>query len=270
MALESLFVCTAEFPIWTSISPAKPLSETLVFMTIFTDECVYRSNFGGRMNRAGRTTSFLLCIVVLWIICTAVSAAEEGRSGTLTDPRDGDVYKWVRIGDQIWMAENLRFEPDSGSWCWENKEENCATRGRLYDWSSAMKAAPPGWHIPSDAEWKKLEIALGLTAEQADQEGMRLDNDSIIAGKVKSKGAWPEEHDGVPLTITNASGFSAVMAGFHALGEFTHDGYAAWWSSTDVGEKAWIRHIGFSDNTFGRTTNRKKFGFSVRCVRDPE
>jgi len=155
------------------------------------------------------------------------------------------VYKWVRIGRQIWLAENLRFKPGSGSWCWENLEQNCATKGRFYDWQTAMHVSPPGWHLPSDEEWKELEITLGLTAEQVDQEGLRMDNDSLLAGKVKLWDAWPGEYEGQRLTITNETGFSAVITGFYADNEFTHDGYAQWWSSTDVDEKAWLRHIGF-------------------------
>jgi uncharacterized protein (TIGR02145 family) len=197
-----------------------------------------------------------------------IKPAQDDRSGIFTDPRDGNVYKWVKIGNQIWMAENLRFKPDSGSWCWENLEQNCMTKGRLYDWKTAKQVSPPGWHLPSDKEWKELEIALGLTAEQADQEGMRIDKDSLLAGKIKLRDAWPGEYKGKPLTITNETGFSAVITGFFANNEFTHDGYTSWWSSTDHETKAWLRHIGFFDNFIGRVLNPKVFAFAVRCIKD--
>jgi len=192
------------------------------------------------------------------------------QSGVFTDPRDGNVYKWVTIGHQIWMAENLRFQPDSGSWCWDNKEENCKLRGRFYDWKTAMQVSPPGWHLPSDQEWKELEITLGLTPEQADQEGSRIDKDSLLAGKIKLQEAWPSEYEGKSITITNETGFSAVITGFYANDEFTHDGYASWWSSTDVHSKAWLRHIGFFANFTTRVLNKKEFAFSVRCVKDQD
>lgn len=192
----------------------------------------------------------------------------EKETGTFTDSRDSEVYQWVRIGDQVWMAENLRFKTDSGSWCWENKEENCKSRGRLYNWEAAMRAAPPGWHLPSDEEWNEMEITLGLTKEQADQEGFRVDKDSLLAGKIKRTDAWPNKYKGIPLIITNETGFSAVITGFYALGEFTHEGYTAWWTRTDDSVTAWLRVIGFFDNTITRLKNPKKFAFSVRCVKN--
>lgn len=227
------------------------------------------------MMKSGITRSVCFSMLILlsaltgiWGTAVSFGQTAENRSGTFTDPRDGDVYKWVKIGNQIWMAENLRFRPDSGSWCWDHKEENCGLRGRFYDWKTAMQAAPRGWHLPSDEEWKELEITLGLTPEQADQEGERIDKDSLIAGKIKLQGAWPDEYEGESITITNETGFSAVITGFYANDEFTHDGYSSWWTSTDVDLKAWIRGIGFFSNFITRIPNKKEFAFSVRCVKD--
>jgi uncharacterized protein (TIGR02145 family) len=209
-------------------------------------------------------------------ICDAIASHLE-RAGTFIDPRDSQTYKWAKIGNQIWMAENLRFKTDSGSWCWDNNEENCRIRGRLYNWNTAMKAAPPGWHIPSDQEWKELEMTLGLTKEQADQEGFRVDPDSLLAGKIKLIGNWPDKYEGNPIKITNESGFSAIKTGFYAskayvnsIEEFTHSAYTAWWSSDGDNESAWIRCIGFFDNTIDRVKNKKVIAFPVRCVKDTE
>jgi len=212
---------------------------------------------------------FALLILGL-IVLTSIFYGQttEQASGAFTDPRDGEVYQWVRIGNQVWLAENLRFRTGSGSWCWENKEENCRTRGRLYLWAAAMQAAPPGWHLPSDEEWKELEKTLGLTDEQADQEGFRVDKDSLLAGKIKRKGAWPNTYEGKPLLITNETGFSAVITGFYAKNEFTHEGYTVWWTRTDDKETAWLRAIGFFDNTISRLKNPKKFAFAARCIKD--
>lgn len=194
----------------------------------------------------------------------------DSNTGTFTDSRDGNTYKWVKIGYQIWMAENLRYETENGSWCWENIEDSCTTRGRLYNWEAATKAAPPGWHLPSDEEWKELEIALGLTKEQANQDGFRIDNDNTLAGKLKLVGVWRDEYDGKPIVVTNESGFSAVATGLYSNDEFSHEGYTGWWTRTDVDPSAWIRHIGFHDNTIGRVLNRKEFAFPVRCVNNQE
>ncbi len=192
----------------------------------------------------------------------------EGKSGMYEDPRDGNNYKWIKIGEQIWLAENLRFKTESGSWCWEHKQENCLQRGRLYNWQAAHEAPPPGWHLPSDQEWKELELSLGLTKGQIDLEGFRVDKDSLLAGKIKLVGTWLNEYNGNALYISNATGFSAIPTGFYANDEFTHEGYTAWWSSDGNATHAWIRHIGFHDNTIGRVLNRKEFAFPVRCIKN--
>lgn len=191
------------------------------------------------------------------------------ETGTFTDPRDGEVYKWVQIGTQIWMAENLRFKTQTGSWCWKNDEVECKTRGRFYDWETAQRIAPPGWHLASEKEWQTLEAFLGLTPEQIEQTGIERGGDTnTIASRLKLPGSWPTEYEGNQLEITNDTAFSAVKTGFYARGEFTHAGSAGWWTSTEEKDKAWVRHIEFFDNKCRRNINDKSFAFSVRCVKD--
>ncbi|MFH2036742.1 MAG: FISUMP domain-containing protein [Candidatus Zixiibacteriota bacterium] len=206
--------------------------------------------------------------LILSLSSNSFSQTSTSQFSTFTDPRDNNIYKSVQIGDKIWMAENLRYATNSGSWCWKNEEDSCITRGRLYNWETAMQSTPPGWHIPTDAEWKELETTLGLTVAQADMEGFRWDKDSTIAGKMKLTGAWTEKYNGKKISITNESGFCAVITGFYVDNTFTHDGYTAWWTSTAVDSSAWIRHIGFFDNSIGRVLNKKIFAFPVRCIKD--
>ena len=215
-----------------------------------------------------KSRSIFNCFFIALILFGIWGLAEENRTGKFTDPRDHNVYQWVKIGNQVWMAENLRFKTEKGSWCWKNLEENCKTRGRLYNWDAAMKAVPPGWHLPSDEEWKKLEITLGLTKDQADREGFRIDGENLLAGKIKQKGSWPETYKGKTLIITNESGFSAIQTGIYANGSFNHDPYSIWWTSSGSETHSWLRHIGFFDNSIGRVMNRKVFAFSVRCIKD--
>lgn len=222
----------------------------------------------GRKEKIMKAIKIMLMLAIFWILSFSFSQTSEKESGTFTDPRDGSIYKWVKIGNQVWMAENLRFKIEGGSWCWENREENCEDRGRLYSWEAGMKAAPSGWHLPSDDEWKEMEMALGLTKEQADQEGFRVDKDGLLAGKIKREGAWPDKHEGKPISITNETGFSAIKTGLLSNGEFSHDGYTGWWTSDGNDTHAWIRHIGFFDNSIGRILNRKEFAFPVRCVKN--
>ena len=189
-------------------------------------------------------------------------------SGTYLDPRDGQAYSWVRIGDQVWMAENLRYATEQGSWCWDDDEGECIARGRFYNWDIAQRVAPPGWHLPTDREWKILEGTLGIDADALDAEGDRTDVDQAAGGKLKSVADWPREYAGQQIVVTDEVGFSAIPTGLYSHGEFSHEGYAAWWTSTDDGEEAWIRVLRFFDSRISRLKNNKSYGIAVRCVRD--
>jgi len=76
------------------------------------------------------------------------------------DSRDNKTYKWFKIGELIWMAENLNYNAKN-SVCYDNKPQNCEKYGKLYDWNSAQKACPKGWHLPSAKEWSALKAAIG-------------------------------------------------------------------------------------------------------------
>ncbi len=173
------------------------------------------------------------------------------KSGTFTDSRNGQRYKWVRIGDQTWMAENLNYETEN-SWCYDNNKANCETYGRLYNWDAAKKACPSGWHLPGDDEWTVLTDYLG--------------GDEIAGNKLKSTSGWKKNGNG-----NNESGFSSLPGGYRSnsgtFGSLGSNGY--WWYSTQYSSTgAWSRDMNYDGGYVNRGYYGKAYGFSVRCVRD--
>jgi uncharacterized protein (TIGR02145 family) len=207
---------------------------------------------------------------------------------TVTD-YDGNVYQTVLIGDQCWMMENLKVthyrngdpiphvtdggtwsEDTSGAYCnYDNDSANVATYGRLYNWHAvddSRNIAPAGWHVPTDDEWKQLEMHLGMSQAEADDVGWRGTDEG---GKLKEAGTthWQSPNTGA----TNESGFTALPGGYrHNDGTFYHMGDNAYfWSSTEIGsDYAWARHLTYSSSLVFRYDNYRRYGFSVRCVRD--
>lgn len=95
-----------------------------------------------------------------------IAASDEiftGLAGLFKDERDGKVYQWVRVGDQVWMAQNLAFKADSGCSPFRWKKRKAEKEGYLYDWETAQKVPPKGWHLPSDDEYLKLITTVGGT-----------------------------------------------------------------------------------------------------------
>jgi len=153
---------------------------------------------------------------------TVISSSSEPSSssatnGTFTDTRgDKKIYKWVKIGNQIWMAENLNYN-ESGSKCYGNIETNCITYGKMYNWATAKIVCPSGWHLPTKNEWEVLTTAVGgyLT------EGKYL----------KATSGWKNLGNG-----EDTYGFAALPGGsglsngvsFGGLGE-----YGDWWSDSE-------------------------------------
>jgi uncharacterized protein (TIGR02145 family) len=172
-------------------------------------------------------------------------------ANTFIDPRDGQIYKIVKIGNQWWFAQNLNYQTGN-SWCYNNNPANCTTYGRLYDWETAKIACPPGWHLPSDAEWSQLIEYLGGAY--------------IAGGKMKSTTVWNTPN----TNATNSSGFSGLPGGvldfdmkFKYIG-----GNGYWWSSTKDNTGTGNGFSLFYDRGGFYDVNGIINGESVRCVRD--
>jgi len=185
----------------------------------------------------------------------------SGKSGYFKDKRDGKRYSWVRIGAQVWMAENLNYKT-SDSWCYKNEKTNCDKYGRLYNWEAAKKACPIGWHLPSDKEWKTLEIQLGMSQSEADDTGYRGTDEGK---KMKSTRGWSSNGNG-----TNSSGFNGLPGGYAYTNACFHlgtNGY--WWSATEYSHtNAWRRELYYNNDVEYRYSFDKVYHFSVRCLMD--
>ena len=226
---------------------------------------------------------------------SATSDMVNKTKGKLKDI-EGNVYNTIKIGKQWWMAENLKttmyndgtpipYFDDNLEWkgistpayCWYDNEESTykATYGALYKWQTVNtgKLCPKGWHVPSDAEWKILEMYLGMTQEQSDMEGPR---GAPAGGKLKETGLdyWWEPNFGA----TNETGFTALPGGVHvgipSENDFSGIGeVGCWWSSTpffygsDLVD-AWKRFTSYGEANIGRDHPSIMDGLSVRCLKD--
>lgn len=213
-------------------------------------------------------------------------------TGTVTDI-DGNVYPTVRINNQWWMAENLRVThysngdsiprvTDNGTWAglysgayceFANDPANIAGYGLLYNWYAAVdsrKIAPAGWHMPTDDEWKTLEIYLGMNAQIADSLNWRGTNEG---GKLKETDTlhWSYPNIGA----TNSSGFAARGSSFRGYdGDFDSylKGTGYFWTASQFPSydtaSAYGRHVAVFETKINRGGHVKQDGFSIRCLKD--
>ncbi len=203
--------------------------------------------------------------------------------GELTDSRDGQIYKTVKIGDQWWMAENLNYET-TRSYCYKDSVEYCSKYGRLYLWSAAMDSAgrwsengkgcgygvtcsptypvrgacPEGWHLPSRTEWENLFVAVGGSSNA----GTVLKSTSVYSN----------------TKPTDAYGFSALFPGIMRSNWVFEEvrRLVFFRSSTEYDAKradAMTLNNVYKFGSLGaghnsKNDDNKNFGYSVRCIKD--
>jgi len=209
-----------------------------------------------------RITLFFIAFMLLGLVIKAQT------TGTVTDSRDSKVYETVKIGTQTWLAENLSYKPSSGNfWAYDNNESNITQSGYLYDWATAKTSCPTGWHLPSDAEWKILEIQLGMVSEKAGYEGFRGKDEG---SKLKSVTGWEKYGESLG-NGKNTSGLNVLPSGIRtSSGTFQEKkSYSAFWTSTSnsVGT-ACDRRLSYDEIRIGRNNEKVGYGYSVRCVKD--
>ncbi len=218
-----------------------------------------------------------------------------GYPSTVTDI-DGNVYFTVSIGEQLWMAENLRtthyadgteipLAETISSWtgqgaadldamcAYDNDPDNAAIYGYLYNWYSATNAlgiCPQGWHVPTDEEWKELETAMGMPFNELDDVTGHRGSNQNIGGRLKSTSTlWVSPNIGA----TNASGFSAIPGGLryglsgNNSGIGTRVCFHSASESSDLVNPA-IRELSNSNAGVPRRWGSKGDGCCVRCVAD--
>ncbi len=177
-----------------------------------------------------------LIFIAIAIVCVSCG------SNTMKD-KDVPTYKTVKIGEQVWMAENLNYETSSGSWCYDDDPANCEKYGRLYDWETAKNVCPKGWRLPTKSDFKTLLNNVGGEGEE--------DYNALKEG--------------------GNSGFSALFGGWRdSYGDFRNAGdYGHWWSSSEGGTySAWVLYMFSYDQNAYMNYSYVANGFSVRCLQD--
>ncbi|MDR0517805.1 MAG: fibrobacter succinogenes major paralogous domain-containing protein [Fibromonadaceae bacterium] len=185
------------------------------------------------------------------------------------DERDENIYKYVDINGQVWMAENLNFEAD-GSRCYDDdtggdSEGNCVKYGRLYNWNTAVDVCPSGWRLPSNEDWDKLFRFVD------DITSTSIPYNSPTAGKyLKATSGW-DDYEGISGNGTDAHGFSALPGGTVVGGNFVLVGrYGIWWSDSerDSDDHAYIWSMAYEEEKVRWNYDYKSALFSVRCLQD--
>jgi uncharacterized protein (TIGR02145 family) len=165
------------------------------------------------------------------------------NDGKFIDGRDGNTYKTIKIGNQIWMSENIGYNPKmDGYFPYDRIKSNVTKYGYLYKWKVAMSVCPSGWHLPSKDEYDKLIFNILYTYKQNSSN---------------------------PLLIDGDSGFSVLLGGWRtAVVEFKEiDIATGFWTSTEV-DKYNANFIYIDNKASSIYPGAKDHGFYVRCVKD--
>lgn len=252
------------------------------------------------MKKGKQFIQLLLMAVLLFAFAFATASdktedpgGDAPSSGTMEDA-DGNKYNTVKIGNQVWMVENLKTTKYNdgtpipnvtdneewlnltiGAWCnYDNLESKAEIYGRLYNWYAVNtgKLAPKGWHVPTNDDWTILENYLiangynydGTLVEDKIAKSLCAKTKWVLTRNAGTPGAAPENN--------NSTGFTALPGGcrYYSNGWFLDLGeYGIWWSSTENSvDRAWFRRLYFSSRDLDKNYFRKEVGLSVRLVKD--
>lgn len=200
----------------------------------------------------------------------AVSVCPQSGRGTFVDDRDGQVYKFTTIGNQVWMAQNLKYsipnksvlEPDSGvqvipvTKCYEN-ENNCTKNGYLYNWYAAYYSCPSGWHLPSEKEWLTLIKNMGGNEE--------------ANTRLRATSGWKTLNRDENPNGTDDCDFSLAPVKSSLLDTADSKYEVFVWTSTnhyDRGRKLYADFISYHKDVIFNSADRFSDNMTVRCLKD--
>jgi uncharacterized protein (TIGR02145 family) len=181
------------------------------------------------------------------------SSATQGIWIIDTLKHEGFSYPMAKIGEQVWLAQNMKATPSVGeSWCYGGHSSNCDLYGKLYDFEAASSVCPSGWHLPTHKDWNELLDFVNKSTGM-DAAGLYL----------KANRLWLEKEG------LDRFGFSALPGGFRTEGgDFTMlQERAYWWSEAKDAENAYFRSLQNDSDMLTSGYSAQGRGFSVRCVK---
>jgi uncharacterized protein (TIGR02145 family) len=215
--------------------------------------------------------------------------------GSMTD-QQGNTYRTIQIGNQEWMAENLKateyrdgtslsqvtnnndwINESLGAWDYYNGDAgNDCPYGKIYNGyavENPLGICPTGWHVPDTADWNTLSLYLDPASNVICVGCCDINNpcnqSEIAGGAIKSVGFgyWPSPNS----TANNSSGFSGLPGGYRDpfTGSFFNiQNSGLWWSSSANANDKYYQILTYNTETFARNLGAKVFGMSIRCIRD--
>jgi uncharacterized protein (TIGR02145 family) len=270
---------TATLTAGTFANGSGSLTYTITGTPVSSGTASFALSIGGQTCTLTRTVNANGQTGITAHTCGATNVHNPAKTyGTMTD-QQGNVYKTIVIGTQMWMAENLKTtiyrngdaianadtiddaqfaNLTTGAWCFYNYSQYDCPYGKLYNWyavADPRNVCPTGWHVPTHAEWTTLTSFLG--------------GEEVAGDKLKSTGT---QYWYLPNTdANNESGFSGLPGGnrpdVDLAGSPGADG--RWWSSTESSAtSAWHLYLLVNDAEFMMFPVDKHYGLSVRCIKD--
>lgn len=199
-----------------------------------------------------------ISILLIFLILSLYAQDNKNDIESFTDSRNGATYKIIKIGRQTWMAENFNLIIPEGGWCYNDSTMYCSKHGVLYDWETAKKVCPDGWHLPTV---KDFEILVSNWSMPVANEYESTESDSESA-----------ENDAYRHLIKDGnSGFNSLLSGWRFSSGFFYgiENFTGFWSSSPGGfGGAWRLYLDSKNKTAEVSSYYKNFAFSVRCIRN--